>query len=86
MHNVQRSYENRFMKPSDTDHRLDTLEARAEFQDATISALNDVVVQLQARLTRAEKAHDLLVEKYRELRYAGDRHTTDEPEPPPPHY
>ena len=72
-----------------TEHRINELETRLEFQDATIATLNDQLVQLQRMLFEQERTLQRLKERLLALRAEQD---ADEPltdprnEPPPPHY
>ncbi len=72
-----------------TEHRINELETRLEFQDATIATLNDQLVQLQRMLFEQERTLQRLKERLLAQRAEQD---ADEPltdprnEPPPPHY
>ena len=72
-----------------TEHRINELETRLEFQDATIATLNDQLVQLQRMLFEQERTLRRLKERLLAQRAEQD---ADEPltdprnEPPPPHY
>jgi len=70
---------------NDTEQRITELETRLEFQDETITELNDEMVLLQKRLYRQEKSLQMLTEK---LQSQGQEDEGAEPqiEPPPPHY
>ena len=65
-----------------TEDRLAALESRLEFQDETITALNDEIVRQQQRLTELEKSLEIVVERMRERSDIAE----PAPEPPPPHY
>ena len=72
-----------------TEHRINELETRLEFQDATIATLNDQLVQLQRMLFEQVRTLQRLKERLLAQRAEQD---ADEPltdprnEPPPPHY
>ena len=70
---------------NDTEQRIAELETRLEFQDETITELNDEMVLLQRRLYLQEKRLKMLTEK---LQSRGQEEEGAEPqiEPPPPHY
>ncbi len=70
---------------NDTEQRIAELETRLEFQDETITELNDEMVLLQKRLYLKEKRLKMLTEK---LQSRGQEEEGAEPqiEPPPPHY
>jgi SlyX protein len=70
---------------NDTEQRIAELETRLEFQDETITELNDEMVLLQKRLYHQEKRLKMLTEK---LQSQGREDEGAEPqtEPPPPHY
>jgi SlyX protein len=70
---------------NDTEQRIAELETRLEFQDETITELNDEMVLLQKRLYLQEKRLKMLTEK---LQSRGQEEEGAEPqiEPPPPHY
>ena len=70
---------------NDTEQRIAELETRLEFQDETITELNDEMVLLQKRLYVQEKSLKLLTER---LQSQGQEDEGAEPqiEPPPPHY
>lgn len=63
--------------------RVTELETRLAFQDDTIQALNEVVVDQQRQLERLALQMGQLIERYKEL--AGQFGEGGE-EPPPPHY
>lgn len=62
--------------------RIAELEMRQAFQDDTIQALNDVVVEQQLQLTRLTKQLELLAQRQKDLHNQYD----DTPNEPPPHY
>ena len=67
---------------SDSD-RITELESRLEFQDETITQLNDALVVQQQRYFELEKKLSLLVNRLQE----DDFELADaKEEPPPPHY
>ena len=70
---------------NDTEQRIAELETRLEFQDETITELNDEMVLLQKRLYHQEKRLKMLTEQ---LQSQGQEEEGAEPqiEPPPPHY
>ena len=67
---------------SDDSQRISELESRLEFQDETITRLNDALVAQQNRLDQLEKRQQQLIEHLKSAQ------TKDDPakEPPPPHY
>lgn len=65
------------------ENRVTELETRLAFQDDTIQALNEVVVEQQRQLERMGLQLGQLIERYREL--AGQYGEAGE-EAPPPHY
>ncbi len=63
--------------------RITALESRLEFQDQTISQLNDALVVQQQKCFELEKSLKLLVDQMNErLPPSAD----PSKEPPPPHY
>lgn len=64
------------------DERIAELEMRQAFQDDTIQALNDVIVEQQRVLTRIEKQLELLAQRQNDLHNQFD----ETPNEPPPHY
>lgn len=58
------------------------LEMRQAFQDDTIQALNDVIVEQQQQLTRIKQQLALLAQRQNDLHNQFD----DTPNEPPPHY
>ncbi len=65
--------------------RVDDLESRLEFQDETITKLNDEMVLLQGRLFEQEKTVKFLTERLRAKLNDNDG-AEPQDEPPPPHY
>ena len=67
---------------SDDSQRISELESRLEFQDETITRLNDALVAQQNRLDQLEKRQQQLIE------HLNSAQAKDDPakEPPPPHY
>ena len=67
---------------SDDSQRISELESRLEFQDETITRLNDALVAQQNRLDQLEKRQQQLIEHLKSAQ------AKDDPtkEPPPPHY
>ena len=67
---------------SDDSQRISELESRLEFQDETITRLNDALVAQQNRLDQLEKRQQQLIEHLKSTQ------AKDDPakEPPPPHY
>ena len=64
------------------DARIAELEMRQAFQDDTIQALNDVIVEQQRMLTRMQTQLELLAQRQNDLHTQFD----DTPNDPPPHY
>ncbi|MCK9534435.1 MAG: SlyX family protein [Pseudomonas sp.] len=62
--------------------RIAELEMRQAFQDDTIQALNDVIVEQQRLLTRMETQLELLAQRQADLHNQFD----ETPNDPPPHY
>ena len=62
--------------------RIDALEAKVAFQEDTLSALNNALVDQQSRIDRLEKTLQMAVREIETLR-AGPDALSDEP---PPHY
>ncbi|HKM27864.1 MAG: hypothetical protein GX673_04810 [Gammaproteobacteria bacterium] len=58
------------------------LEMRQAFQDDTIQALNDVIVEQQMALTRIQKQLELLAQRQNDMHNQFD----ETPNDPPPHY
>ncbi len=58
------------------------LEMRQAFQDDTIQALNDVIVEQQMALTRIQKQLELLAQRQNYMHNQFD----ETPNDPPPHY
>ena len=58
------------------------LEMRQAFQDDTIQALNDVIVEQQMALTRMQKQLELLAQRQNDMHNQFD----ETPNDPPPHY
>ena len=67
---------------SDDSQRISELESRLEFQDETITRLNDALVAQQNRLDQLEKRQQQLIEHLKSARAKDDPAN----EPPPPHY
>jgi SlyX protein len=65
------------------EDRVTELETRLAFQDDTIQALNEVLVEQQRQLDRLGSQMGQLLERYREL--AGQYGEAGD-EAPPPHY
>ena len=63
--------------------RIDELESRLAFQDNTIAALNDALVQQQQRIDHLQKLLEMVLEQIR-----GSSPDIDLPveEGPPPHF
>ena len=70
---------------NDTEQRIAELETRLEFQDETITELNDEMVLLQKRLYHQEKRLKMLTEKLQSQRQE-EEGAEPQIEPPPPHY
>ena len=58
------------------------LEMRQAFQDDTIQALNDVIVEQQMALTRIQKQLELLAQRQNDMHNQFE----ETPNDPPPHY
>ena len=67
---------------SDDSQRISELESRLEFQDETITRLNDALVAQQNRLDQLEKRQQQLIEHLKSAQAKDDLGK----EPPPPHY
>ena len=75
----------RSVKQVKTEERIENLESRLEFQDATIAALNDEIVAHHQRLAELERSFGVVLEHLQK----GDGPEGDDQdgvEPPPPHY
>lgn len=70
---------------NDTEQRIAELETRLEFQDETITELNDEMVLLQKRLYTQEKSLKMLTEKL-QAQIQEEEGAEPQIEPPPPHY
>ncbi len=64
------------------DARIAELEMRQAFQDDTIQALNDVIVEQQRVLTRMQAQLELLAQRQNDMHSQFDEIPND----PPPHY
>ena len=64
------------------DARIAELEMRQAFQDDTIQALNDVIVEQQRALTKLEAQFEALAQRQYDLHGQFD----ETPNDPPPHY
>lgn len=64
------------------DARIAELEMRQAFQDDTIQALNDVIVEQQRALTKLEAQLEALAQRQNDLHGQFD----ETPNDPPPHY
>ncbi|HKM36034.1 MAG TPA: SlyX family protein [Thiopseudomonas sp.] len=62
--------------------RIAELEMRQAFQDDTIQALNDVIVEQQLGLTRIKHQLELLAQRQNDLHNQFE----ETPNEPPPHY
>lgn len=62
--------------------RINDLEIRQAFQDDTIQALNDIVVEQQRALDLLKRQLELVIGRQEELQSRFDI----EPDSPPPHY
>ena len=69
---------------SDDERRLDDLEAHITHQDATISDLNEVTLQLWDEIKALTEKIARLEGKVQSVEEMGSGN--DAPEPPPPHY
>ncbi len=67
---------------ADAAERLAELESRLEFQDETLSKLNDELVLHQQRISELEKKVALMMERWPR----GQLDHDPAEEPPPPHY
>ena len=65
------------------EDRVTELETRLAFQDDTIQALNEVLVEQQRQLERLGLQMGQLIERYRELAV---QQGEEGDEAPPPHY
>ena len=66
------------------DARMDDLECRQAFQDDTLQALNDVVVEQQRSIERLQLQVAALIKRLEDVQ--GLVGGPGEDEPPPPHY
>lgn len=66
------------------ENRLIDLESKLAFQDETISELNEVITDQQQQLDRLREEIRLL--NLRIVSIAESSATSEEKEPPPPHY
>ncbi len=64
--------------------RIEALETKLTFQEETIQALNDALIQQQARIDHLEAMLKLVNE--RALTTPDEAQNESAPEPPPPHY
>ena len=62
--------------------RIAELEVRQAFQDDTIQALNDVIVEQQRIFTRLEAQLEALAQRQNDLHHQFE----ETPNDPPPHY
>ena len=62
--------------------RIAELEMRQAFQDDTIQALNDVIVEQQRIFTRLEAQLEALAQRQNDLHHQFE----ETPNDPPPHY
>ena len=67
----------------DLESRVTDLETRLAFQDDTIQALNDVLVEQQRAMQRMQLQLRALAKRQEEIQVPLD---TGEDEAPPPHY
>ncbi|MFG7341807.1 SlyX family protein [Stutzerimonas stutzeri] len=68
----------------DIESRVTDLETRLAFQDDTIQALNDVLVEQQRLVERLQLQLVALAKRQEEMQ--GSLGAADEDEAPPPHY
>lgn len=68
----------------DLESRVTDLETRLAFQDDTIQALNDVLVEQQRLVERLQLQLAALAKRQEEMQ--GSLGAADEDEAPPPHY
>jgi len=68
----------------DIANRLQLLEEKFEFQDSTIDALNEVIIDQQHQLEKLEEKIGNFEGLFLSLQ--GDPSTGGGEEPPPPHY
>lgn len=68
----------------DIESRVTDLETRLAFQDDTIQALNDVLVEQQRLVERLQLQLVALAKRQDEMQ--GSLGAADEDEAPPPHY
>lgn len=65
------------------ESRVTELESRQAFQDDTIQALNDVIVEQGRVVERLQMQMAALLKRYEEI---VGQYSADEDEAPPPHY
>jgi len=70
--------------PIDLAQQLIELESRIAFQDDTIGALNEEILEHQKRIERLHRQVLVLAEKLSQNHDSGILRTDEEP--PPPHY
>ena len=68
--------------PDDLRWRLQILEEKFEYQDQTIDALNDVIIDQQAQINALEDQ----IRRFQAMLAAIDDNPGSGEEPPPPHY
>lgn len=68
--------------PDDLRFRLQILEEKFEYQDQTIDALNDVIIDQQTQINALEDQ----IRRFQALLAAIDDNPGGGEEPPPPHY
>ena len=64
------------------DRRIQILEEKIEYQDKTIDALNDVVIEQQSQLNTIEEQ----LGRVRSILAAMHERPLEGDDPPPPHY
>jgi SlyX protein len=69
---------------SGEDERIETLETRLAFQEDTIAALSDALIEQQTRIDHLEAMLKLVIE--RTLTQPDQDPAQEIAEPPPPHY
>lgn len=67
---------------NDLSERIQNLEEKFAFQEQTVDALNDVILEQQRQINELEEQ----IVKLKQLLNHSMQQTTDEEDPPPPHY
>ncbi len=74
--------QNDIVSPDDVTHRIRILEEKFAFQDRTIDALNDVIIEQQTQLNSLEDK----IRRLEALLAAMENSPGSIENPPPPHY